>query len=170
MMTFIQEEIRPGVMIDGVWQTMPDINGGPNRIDQLTEFPGWFPNGESEGIVSAGGNAGAALTIESIQATFPGMVQTANGKYTGEVTGSDADGMPVHFGADGWMVGQTGCILDERVYMGSGVASLDLPDLSWCGVNEWIGRNRGLAALGLIGLFMVTKVGARKVRERRARR
>jgi len=144
MMTFVEQQIGPKEFIGGVYQTLPDINGGPNRN---------------------------AMAPVDLQATFPGITQTANGAYTGELDNAGIGmGQPVHLGADGWMVGQDGCIRDGYEVQGPGMASVDLPDMSWCGVNDWVDRNKGLAALGLVALFMATRAGARKIRERRAKR
>jgi len=144
MMAFVSHEMDPGIWMQESYQTMPDINGGPNRN---------------------------AMSPVDLQATFPGMVQTANGVYTGDLNPLGGElGQPVHLGADGWMVGQDGCMVDGQVVQGPGVASVDLPDMSWCGVNDWVDRNKGLAAIGLVALFVATRAGARKIRERRARR
>ena len=144
MMTFVSHEMAPGLWMQESYQSMPDINGGPNRLDVLSPM--------------------------DLQATFPGIVQTARGEYTGDLGYEGPAGRPVHLGQDGWMVGQAGCMMDSQSAQGSGMSSVDLPDMSWCGVNDWVDRNKGLAMVGLVALFVGTRAGARKIRERRAAR
>ena len=125
--------------------TAPDINGGPNS---------------------------APMNPIDLSASFPGIVQSANGSYTGEdaVAGSEySSGAPVRLGQDGWMEGQSGCVVDSQEMVQNGGAGVDMPDLSWCGLNDWIGRNPVLAVLGLVALFYGTRGAASRIRARRAR-
>lgn len=130
------------IVVESMYQTIPDINGGPNA---------------------------RSMNPIDLTATFPGIVQTANGEYTGQNAATNEPmGEMVHFGANGWMVGQAGCVRDGAEIQNGG-SGVDMPDVSWCGLNNWIGSHPLLAVAGLALLFYGTRAGAARVRARRTR-